>query len=253
MDGLIWAGTDDGLVWKTRDDGAHWENVTPPALTAWSKVAIIEPSHFDAELGLRGRGPPSARRPRAVHLPDARWREDLVADRAGHSRRQLRQRRARGSRAARTPLCGHGDGRLRLLRRRRAMAGAPGESAELLRARPRRPPGRPRRGHAREVFLGPRRPLAAAPARREVGRGPRVALRAADGRSPPPGGDSRARPSRRTSRSPRTRRGERSSTTSSGRRPRDRSSSRSSTPRGGSCGASRATIARSRPTCRRSR
>ena len=48
MDGLLWAGTDDGLVWKTRDDGAHWENVTPPALSAWSKVAIIEPSHYDA-------------------------------------------------------------------------------------------------------------------------------------------------------------------------------------------------------------
>jgi photosystem II stability/assembly factor-like uncharacterized protein len=49
MDGLVWAGTDDGLLWKTRDDGAHWENVTPPALAAWSKVAIVEPSHFDAD------------------------------------------------------------------------------------------------------------------------------------------------------------------------------------------------------------
>jgi photosystem II stability/assembly factor-like uncharacterized protein len=45
----LWAGTDDGLVWRTRDDGAHWENVTPKALTPWSKVGIIEPSHFDAE------------------------------------------------------------------------------------------------------------------------------------------------------------------------------------------------------------
>ncbi len=45
----LWAGTDDGLVWRTRDDGAHWENVTPEALTPWSKVGIIEPSHFDAE------------------------------------------------------------------------------------------------------------------------------------------------------------------------------------------------------------
>ncbi|MGE5414886.1 MAG: hypothetical protein ACM3NW_11960, partial [Syntrophomonadaceae bacterium] len=48
VDGLVWAGTDDGLVWKTKDDGAHWENVTPPALAAWSKVAVIEASHFDA-------------------------------------------------------------------------------------------------------------------------------------------------------------------------------------------------------------
>ena len=45
----LWAGTDDGLVWRTRDDGAHWENVTPRALTPWSKVGVIEPSHFDPE------------------------------------------------------------------------------------------------------------------------------------------------------------------------------------------------------------
>jgi photosystem II stability/assembly factor-like uncharacterized protein len=47
--GLLWAGTDDGLVWRTRDAGAHWDDVTPPALTAWSKVGIIEASHFDAD------------------------------------------------------------------------------------------------------------------------------------------------------------------------------------------------------------
>ncbi|HEY9180721.1 MAG TPA: hypothetical protein VIO32_08365, partial [Candidatus Baltobacteraceae bacterium] len=45
----IWAGTDDGFIWITRDEGAHWQNVTPPALTPWSKVGIIDPSHFDAQ------------------------------------------------------------------------------------------------------------------------------------------------------------------------------------------------------------
>ncbi len=45
---LIWAGTDDGLIWLTRDEGAHWQNVTPAALTPWSKVGIIDASHFDA-------------------------------------------------------------------------------------------------------------------------------------------------------------------------------------------------------------
>ncbi|HEY3778754.1 MAG TPA: hypothetical protein VGL35_11915 [Rhizomicrobium sp.] len=45
---LLWIGTDDGLVWRTSDAGAHWTNVTPRALTAWSKVAGIEPSHCDA-------------------------------------------------------------------------------------------------------------------------------------------------------------------------------------------------------------
>ncbi|HTJ26742.1 MAG TPA: hypothetical protein VMA36_11335 [Candidatus Limnocylindria bacterium] len=42
----LWAGTDDGLVYLTRDGGQHWNNVTPPGLTAWSKVGIIEASHF---------------------------------------------------------------------------------------------------------------------------------------------------------------------------------------------------------------
>jgi photosystem II stability/assembly factor-like uncharacterized protein len=44
----LWAGTDDGFVWLTRDGGRQWSNVTPPALTPWSKVTQIEPSHFDA-------------------------------------------------------------------------------------------------------------------------------------------------------------------------------------------------------------
>ena len=46
---LVWAGTDDGLVWRTRDGGGHWQNVTPAALTAWSKIGTVEPSHFDAD------------------------------------------------------------------------------------------------------------------------------------------------------------------------------------------------------------
>jgi photosystem II stability/assembly factor-like uncharacterized protein len=42
----IWVGTDDGLVWRTDDSGAHWTQVTPTALTSWSKVGGIELSHF---------------------------------------------------------------------------------------------------------------------------------------------------------------------------------------------------------------
>jgi photosystem II stability/assembly factor-like uncharacterized protein len=44
--GVIWVGTDDGLVWRTDDDGAHWVQVTPKALTPWSKVGGIEVAHF---------------------------------------------------------------------------------------------------------------------------------------------------------------------------------------------------------------
>jgi photosystem II stability/assembly factor-like uncharacterized protein len=45
----VWVGTDDGLIHVTRDDGATWNDVTPPAMTAWSKVSQIEAGHFDAE------------------------------------------------------------------------------------------------------------------------------------------------------------------------------------------------------------
>jgi len=48
--GLLWAGTDDGLIWVTQNDGKEWHNVTPPALTSWSKVTQIEASHFDARV-----------------------------------------------------------------------------------------------------------------------------------------------------------------------------------------------------------
>src|ERR1700757_3862137 len=46
--GTLWAGTDDGLIQLTRDGGKTWKNVTPPQLTSWSKVSILEASHSDA-------------------------------------------------------------------------------------------------------------------------------------------------------------------------------------------------------------
>ena len=44
----IWVGTDDGLIHITRDGGKSWRNITPPELTPWSKVSVIEASHYDA-------------------------------------------------------------------------------------------------------------------------------------------------------------------------------------------------------------
>jgi photosystem II stability/assembly factor-like uncharacterized protein len=45
----VWVGTDDGLIHVTHDDGATWSNVTPPPMTAWSKVSQIEAGHFDVQ------------------------------------------------------------------------------------------------------------------------------------------------------------------------------------------------------------
>jgi photosystem II stability/assembly factor-like uncharacterized protein len=45
----VWVGTDDGLIHVTRDDGKTWTDVTPAAMTAWSKVSQIEAGRFDVE------------------------------------------------------------------------------------------------------------------------------------------------------------------------------------------------------------
>ena len=48
LDGnLIWAGSDTGLINLTRDGGKTWKNVTPNGLGDWSKISLIEASHFD--------------------------------------------------------------------------------------------------------------------------------------------------------------------------------------------------------------
>ncbi len=44
---LIWAGSDTGLIHLTRDGGKTWKEVTPPGLSDWSKISLIEASHFD--------------------------------------------------------------------------------------------------------------------------------------------------------------------------------------------------------------
>jgi photosystem II stability/assembly factor-like uncharacterized protein len=46
--GEIWVGTDNGLIQLTEDGGKTWHNVTPPGVEAWSKISLIEASHFDA-------------------------------------------------------------------------------------------------------------------------------------------------------------------------------------------------------------
>ncbi len=43
-----WCGTDDGLIHLTTDGGKTWTNVTPPNVSAWQKISLIEAGHFDA-------------------------------------------------------------------------------------------------------------------------------------------------------------------------------------------------------------
>jgi photosystem II stability/assembly factor-like uncharacterized protein len=44
----IWCGTDDGLIHLTTDAGKTWSNVTPPNISAWQKISLIDAGHFDA-------------------------------------------------------------------------------------------------------------------------------------------------------------------------------------------------------------
>jgi photosystem II stability/assembly factor-like uncharacterized protein len=44
---LIWAGTDTGRIHVTRNGGKTWRDVTPPELSSWSKISLLEASHFD--------------------------------------------------------------------------------------------------------------------------------------------------------------------------------------------------------------
>lgn len=45
--GEIWVGTDNGRVQLTLDDGKTWKDITPAGLAPWSKLSLIEASHFD--------------------------------------------------------------------------------------------------------------------------------------------------------------------------------------------------------------
>lgn len=44
----IWCGTDDGLIHLTKDGGKTWKDVTPPGVSDWSKVSLMDAGHFDA-------------------------------------------------------------------------------------------------------------------------------------------------------------------------------------------------------------
>ena len=43
----IWCGSDDGLIYLTTDGGKTWPNVTPPNISPWQKISLIDAGHFD--------------------------------------------------------------------------------------------------------------------------------------------------------------------------------------------------------------
>ncbi|WP_288071151.1 hypothetical protein [Hydrotalea sp.] len=43
----IWCGTDDGYIQITHDGGKSWKNITPAAITSWSKISLMDCGHFD--------------------------------------------------------------------------------------------------------------------------------------------------------------------------------------------------------------
>ncbi|MFN8581430.1 MAG: hypothetical protein U0163_10690 [Gemmatimonadaceae bacterium] len=47
---MVWIGTDDGLIQLTMNDGKSWQDVTPPAITSWSRVTMLEASRFDVNV-----------------------------------------------------------------------------------------------------------------------------------------------------------------------------------------------------------
>src|SRR5439155_257248 len=92
-----------------------------------------------------------------VTLADARFRPDVDRDRVRPAPARVHDRRARGPGPQGTSVCRHRRGRVRLVRRRRPLAAAPGEPSDRLGRRPPGPRKRPRRGDERPGPLDPGR------------------------------------------------------------------------------------------------
>ena len=163
---IIWAGTDDGAIHVTRDGGKTWDDVTPPALTAWSKVSQIDASHFDAATAYasvsRFRLDDLTPHIYRTHDGGKTWTE-IARGLATNAPVNV----VREDPGARPALRRHRARRLRLVQRRRRLAAAAAEHAGHVDPRSGRPRRRPRRRHARPRLLDPRRHHAAAAARRQ--------------------------------------------------------------------------------------
>ena len=209
---LLWIGTDDGYIHVTQDDGKTWTNVTPRELNAWSKVVMLEASHFDANEAYAAvdRHRLEDNEPYIYRTRDAGKTWQKITN--GLPRRRLPADGEGGSEAARPARRRHRARRVRVVQRRRSVAVAAAEPAAGLDARPRLPRQRSDRRHARPRILGARRHQRAAAGRRRRRRRTRISssrpTRSSCRRAPTTG-----RRRRRTSRRRRIRPPARSSTT----------------------------------------
>jgi hypothetical protein len=111
----VWSGTDDGLIYVTTDDGANWRNVTPPEMTAWSKVSQVEAGHFDVNTAYASvdRHRLADNKPYIYRTHDGG--KDLAERGEGNSGRRIRQLRQGRPLAKRSGLRRNGGTRLRLV------------------------------------------------------------------------------------------------------------------------------------------
>ncbi|PYJ84922.1 MAG: hypothetical protein DME70_10495, partial [Verrucomicrobia bacterium] len=141
----IWAGTDDGLIQLTTDGGKNWKDVTPPAITAWQKISVIEGGHFDANTAYAAVN--------TIRLDDLRPHIYRTND-GGKTWKRKRQRRPRRSAAAWPALRRNRARGLRVVRRWRKLGLAPVKHGGDFRARFDSQGRRHRRSDARARVLG---------------------------------------------------------------------------------------------------
>ncbi len=90
----LWVGSDDGLIHVTRDHGKTWTDVTPPELTPWSKVSIIDASRFDGNTAYAAINTLRLDDLRPHIYQDQRRGQDVAAHHHRHPRRRCHQRGA---------------------------------------------------------------------------------------------------------------------------------------------------------------
>ena len=150
----IWAGTDDGLIWLTTDGGKNWNNITPPTLTAWQKVSIIEASHTDPNTAYAAINTLRLDdlRPHILRTRDGgkTWTEIVTGIPDNENVNAVREDPKRKGML----FAGTERYRVRLVRRRRSLAVTAPEPARFIRARCHRERQRPRHRHCTAAASG---------------------------------------------------------------------------------------------------